>query len=56
MIVMMVKWSFSKVGKWSKSRTIFVIEISNIRNLVASFKHHLGGGYIDNILELKLKS
>ncbi len=28
----------------------------NIRNLIASFKHCLGGGYIDNILELKFKS
>jgi hypothetical protein len=28
----------------------------NIRNLVAYLKHHLGGGYIDNILELKFKS
>jgi len=27
----------------------------NIRNLIASFKHCLGGGYIDNILELKSK-
>ncbi len=25
----------------------------NIHNLVVSFKHHLGGGYIDNIFELK---
>ncbi len=28
----------------------------DIRNLIASFKHCLGGGYIDNILELKSKS
>jgi hypothetical protein len=28
----------------------------NVCNLVAFFKHHLGGGYIDNILELKFKS
>ncbi len=28
----------------------------NVCNLVASFKHHLGGGCIDNILELKSKS
>ncbi len=27
-----------------------------MHNLVTSFKHHLGGGYIDNILELKSKS
>ncbi len=30
-----------------------VLSSPNVRNLVASFKHHLGGGYIDNILELK---
>jgi hypothetical protein len=28
----------------------------NVHNLVVSFKHCLGGGYIDNILELKSKS
>jgi hypothetical protein len=28
----------------------------NIHNLVATFKHHLGHGYIDSILELKSKS
>jgi len=28
----------------------------NICNLIASFKHHPSGGYIDNILELKSKS
>jgi hypothetical protein len=28
----------------------------NVRNLVVFFKHHLGGGYIDSILELKSKS
>jgi hypothetical protein len=27
----------------------------NIHNLVASFKCHLGGGYIDSIIELKSK-
>jgi hypothetical protein len=27
--------------------------LPNVQNLVVSFKHHLGGGYIDNILELK---
>ncbi len=27
---------------------------SNIRNLVAFFKHHPKGGYIDHILKLKL--
>ncbi len=32
------------------------INSPNIHNLVASFKHHLGGGYIDSILELKSKS
>jgi hypothetical protein len=34
----------------------YELSYPNIRNLVASFKHHLGGGYIDNILELKFKS
>jgi hypothetical protein len=28
----------------------------NVCNFVASFKHHLGGGHIDNIFELKSKS
>jgi hypothetical protein len=28
----------------------------NVHNLVVSFKCHSGGGYIDNILELKCKS
>ncbi len=28
----------------------------NVYNLVAFFKHHLGGGYFDIILELKSKS
>jgi hypothetical protein len=28
----------------------------NVLNLVASFKHCLGGGYINNILELKSNS
>ncbi len=28
----------------------------NVRNLVASFKRHSGGGYINNILELKSKN
>jgi hypothetical protein len=27
----------------------------NVCNLFVSFKHHLGGGYIDSILELKFK-
>ncbi len=30
-----------------------VSNLPNVQNLVVSFKHHLGGGYIDNILELK---
>jgi len=51
MIVVMVKWSFSKVSSWSKSRTSFYeLNSCNVRNLVASFRHRLGGGYIDNIL------
>jgi hypothetical protein len=29
------------------------LSFSNIRNLVISFKHHLEGGYIDHIFELK---
>ncbi len=28
----------------------------NIHNLVASFKHHPSGGYIDNVFELKSKN
>jgi hypothetical protein len=28
----------------------------NIGNSVPAFKHHVGRGYIDNILELKSKS
>lgn len=28
----------------------------NVHNLVASFKHHPKGGYINNILEIKFKS
>jgi len=28
----------------------------NVCNVVVSFKHHSGGGYIDNILELESKS
>jgi hypothetical protein len=33
-----------------------VLSSLNVCNLVASFKHHSGGGYIDNILELKSKN
>jgi hypothetical protein len=29
---------------------------SHVRNLVILLKNYLGGGYIDNILELKSKS
>jgi hypothetical protein len=32
------------------------LSFPNVCNLVASFNHHLGGGYIDSILELKSKS
>jgi hypothetical protein len=57
MIVVMVKWSFSKVNNWSKSRTKFYkLNSPNICSLVASFKHRPNGGYIDSILELKSKS
>jgi hypothetical protein len=57
MIVVMVKWSFSKVSNWSKSKTKFYkLNSPNIRKLVVSFKHYPNGGYIDNILELKSKS
>jgi len=31
------------------------LNFPNIHNLVASFKCHLGGGYIDSIIELKSK-
>jgi hypothetical protein len=33
-----------------------VLSSQNVPNLVASFKHHSGGGYIMNILELKSNS
>jgi hypothetical protein len=33
-----------------------VLNSLNVRNLIASFKHHSGGGYIDNIIELKSKN
>jgi hypothetical protein len=33
-----------------------MLSLLNMCNLVAFFKHCLGGGYIDNILELKSKS
>ncbi len=33
-----------------------VLNSPNVHNLVVSFKHHPGGSYIDNILELKSKS
>jgi hypothetical protein len=32
------------------------LNLPNVRNLVAFFKHRLGCGYSDNILELKSKS
>jgi hypothetical protein len=32
------------------------LNLPNVRNLVTSFKHHSGHGYIDSILELKSKS
>ncbi len=35
---------------------LYELSSPNVCNLVASFKCHLGGGYIDNILELKSKS
>jgi hypothetical protein len=34
----------------------FKLSLPNIRNLVASFKHHSRRGYIDSILELRSKS
>jgi len=34
----------------------YKLSLPNIHNLVASFKHHSGHGYIDSILELKSKS
>jgi hypothetical protein len=33
-----------------------ILSLQNVRNLIASFKQHSGGGYIDNILELKSKN
>jgi hypothetical protein len=33
-----------------------VLSLPNVHNLVTSFKHCPGGGYIDNILELKSKN
>ncbi len=32
------------------------LSFPNICNLVASFKHHSRGGYIDSVLELKSKN
>jgi hypothetical protein len=34
----------------------YELNFPNVHNLVASFKHCLGGGYIDSILELKTNS
>jgi hypothetical protein len=34
----------------------FELNSPNVHNLIVFFKHHLGRGYIDNILELKSKS
>jgi hypothetical protein len=41
----------------NKFKIFFLVLSSlNVWNLVASFKHHYNGGYIDNILELKSKN
>ncbi len=34
----------------------YELNFPNVRNFVVSFKHCLGGGYIDSILELQSKS
>jgi hypothetical protein len=45
------------VNSWSTSRTSSMnLTLPNICNLIVFFKRHLGGGYIDSILELKSKN
>ncbi len=34
----------------------YELNFPNVHNLIAFFKHHPGGGYIDNIFELKSKN
>ncbi len=53
MIVMIIVAKFSKAINSDKFKTIHCVEFIKCTQPVILFKHRLGEGYIDNILEFK---